>query len=302
MKKLLFLLLCVSSIFAQTRVSTLAGTTSGNYVENIGYLDGSPAMFNQPTAITVLPNGNVYTLDIEVPAIRQILPNGFTSLFSGNKDFVSPSYVGHGNINGSISQARFNNPTGLASDNQSNIYVADWGNKSIRKITNGTVSTIVSGLISPKCLCLDSNGNMYIGDGSRVVRATQSGVITVVATGFNEITGITIDNSNNVYVADGLVKRINLSNNSVSAVNIVGLTFAYDVKWSTNLYVSDSGGNVIYKDGVVFAGNGLPRFRDGLVGPTRFSASFYNQRAIAVLNGKVYVADTNNHRIRIVTP
>jgi len=74
-----------------------------------------------------------------------------------------------------------------------------------------------------------------------------------------------------------------------------------------NYYVTDSAVHQVKKIDAnaivtVYAGNGIGTFRDGFTGPLKINASFYNPQGIAIdSNGNLYVADTNNQRVRKIS-
>ena len=105
-------------------VTTFAGT---GYV---GYADGQAeaSMFNSPMGIAVDSKDNVYVADQNNRVIRKITPAGEVSTVAGK-----PGYVG--NSNGLGSQATFYLPSGLAIDKEDNLYVADYSNHSVRKLS-----------------------------------------------------------------------------------------------------------------------------------------------------------------------
>jgi len=148
-----------------------------------GFTNGvmGAARFDNPTAIDIDGDGNLYVTDTLNNAIRKITPDGMVSTIAGSSSGAS------GNQDGSASQARFNDPSGIAVDSNGVIYVADTGNNVIRKIENGRVSTITEEgeLDSPIGLCW-ANGVLFIADsGSHTIKAiTRSGnVITVAGSG-----------------------------------------------------------------------------------------------------------------------
>ena len=156
-------------------VSTVAGLAGLS-----GTTDGvaANARFNHPFALTVDSGGNIYVSDTANNAIRKITPDGAVTTIAG-----LPGYAG--NTDGNGDSARFSAPQGLATDAAGNIYVADTGNNSIRKITpTGTVATlpiptVITGdkttngapLNSPDGLAVDSAGNIYVADtGNHCIR------------------------------------------------------------------------------------------------------------------------------------
>lgn len=130
-----------------------------------GFADGaaSTARFNGPYGLAVDGQGNVYVADEENEAIRKITPAGLVSTIAGNG--VA------GMVDGPVNVAQFNSPTGVAVDEQGNVYVADRGNNRVRKIsTAGIVSTMTgngnSALFNnPTGLAIDKKGQyLYITD------------------------------------------------------------------------------------------------------------------------------------------
>ena len=135
----------------------------------------------------------------------------------------------------------------------------------------------------PFGLVIDKQGNTYVADGgenNKIRKITPEGVVTSFA------------GSKEAY-ADGLSASAAFNTPSGLAIDDVG-----------NIYVADTGNNVIRKitpQGKVstLAGNGKAGFLDG----KSTEAQFNGPIGVAVdKTGKVYVADTYNDRIRVVTP
>jgi NHL repeat len=140
------------------------GTTDGT---------GAAARFLYPLGIATDSAGNVYVADNASHTIRKITPAGEVSTFAGTAG--NP-----GSADGTGAAARFDFPVGLATDNADDVYVADTGNNTIRKITPaGVVSTLAG-----------TAGYSGSADG------------TGGAARFYVPYGITVDNAGNVYVAD----------------------------------------------------------------------------------------------------
>lgn len=218
----------------------------------------------------------------------------------------TPGYAGDG---GAPSLAEFDQPFGLWFAN-GNLYIADQVNDRIRYVSSGNTTTLAgdgsSGfagdsftavdaeLYAPTGVTVDSTGNLYIGD-------TQNNVVRIV----NNTTGIitTFAGSNVLgagYNGDGAgAPDAQLSSPSGLAFDSAG-----------NLYIADSGNNVIrlvygphssqILDNIAtFAGNSTPDFAgDG--GPA-LSAEMNHPTAIMFdHSGNLYIADTLNHRVRVV--
>lgn len=119
------------------KVSTYAGGQSG-YDDGIG----TAARFNSPIGIAVDGAGNVFVSDTGNHTIRMILPSQQVITIAG-----LPQHIGSADGTMQNADSRFSYPNGLTTDNVGNVYVADNGNSTIRKIArDGTtvrVSTVV---------------------------------------------------------------------------------------------------------------------------------------------------------------
>ena len=193
---------------------------------------GPAARFNYPSGIAADNLGNVFVADTQNHTIRKVTLAGVTTTIAG-----SPGQVG--SANGAGGSARFDVPTGIAVDLSGNLYVADYGNSTIRKLVPSgggyTVSTLagipgVTGLIngstakatfsSPYGLAVDTQGNVYVADtGNAVVRKiTPAGTVSTLISNSYVITtngnfgytnkffetpmGIAVDTFGNIYVSD----------------------------------------------------------------------------------------------------
>ncbi|ABG60028.1 T9SS type A sorting domain-containing protein [Cytophaga hutchinsonii] len=193
--------------------------------------------------------------------------------------------------------AEFYGLSGLAFDNSGNLIVAGYQDHSIRKVNpSGIVSTIAgngtSGLIDatgsaarfnlPAAVVLDAAQNIYIADnGNHCIRKiTPAGVV------------ITFAGSGTAGSNDGTGTAAQFNNPYGMAIDASG-----------NLYVADSGNNLIRKitsSGVVttIAGNTTPGYVDG----TGTAARFYLPVNITLdVSGNFFITDNRNHRIRKMT-
>jgi sugar lactone lactonase YvrE len=184
-----------------------------------GYVNGvdSLAEFNNPQGVAVDASGNVFVADRSNNLIRKITPAGVASNFAGS----GAAYY----YNSTTNLSSFNGPKGVAVDASGNVYVADAGNYSIRKITAAGTATTIAGspvqttiIGSPAGISVDSQGNLYITDqGGRILEITASNILYTlagtantsgfvdgngVAAKFYSPQGLTIDNKGNIYVAD----------------------------------------------------------------------------------------------------
>ena len=261
-------------------VTTLAGSTAG-------FADGTGAnaQFNAPYGITVDALGNVFVADRNNNKIRKISPTGVVTTIAGST---------RGFADGAGTVAQFSSPSDLAIVADGTIYVADSNNHSIRKISSAGVVSTIAGSTSgftdgigtaakfnlPHGLVVDRFENIYVADtyNNRIRKITPSGVVTTIAgstLGFTDGTvtaaqfnfpwGISIDARDNLYIADRLNNRIRKISSTGVVTTIAGST----------LGLTDSSGT---------------------------AAQFNSPSAISIdSEGKMYVADLGNNRIRKIT-
>jgi sugar lactone lactonase YvrE len=136
----------------------------------------TPELTN-PWGIAVDAAGTLYVTNLGTHSVATISPNGtVTTLAGGVRGFAD----------GTGAQARFDLPSGITVDGAGNVYVADFGNNMIRKITPaGAVSILVpvsAGLVSPSGIVAESDGDLYVSDYNHMIyRVTSTGVVTAVA-------------------------------------------------------------------------------------------------------------------------
>ena len=126
-------------------MTTLAGTT---YASNTSGMssgckredgDGAVAHFCQPVGLVVDAAENVFVVDRDNESIRKITPAGVVSTLAGSSTGRSGFVDGRGGV------AAFFQPSGLALDASGNLFVADEGNRRLRKIAPDGLVTTLSG-------------------------------------------------------------------------------------------------------------------------------------------------------------
>lgn len=229
--------------------STLFVTTVAGSSTEAGAKDGKgpDARFNQPQGIVVDKSGNIYVADMNNFSIRKIDTTGLVTTLAG------PLSSEAGYINATGEAARFYMPIGITIDNNGFLYVGDYWNARIRKVSPfGAVTTFagnsylnpyegqVDGDISvatfnrPMGLVADAQNNIYVADvnNSRIRKITQNGSVSTLGSSdyynsgyrdgpiatalFNAPFAMAIDPSNNLYVIDGQMQYIRkISSNGV---------------------------------------------------------------------------------------
>ncbi len=184
----------VSPVGTNWVVTTFAGTTGAL---GYGFNDGTngTAQFANPWGIAADNSGNIYVTDIGAQTIRKIVLNGTNRVVTT----IAGTAVQLGSVDANGTAARFQLPEGASVDSAGNLYVADFGNNTIRKMTpTADVTTLagqaggpgsVDGLGNaaqfkiPHGAAVDSAGNAYIGDTSNhtIRKITPAGLVTTVA-------------------------------------------------------------------------------------------------------------------------
>jgi sugar lactone lactonase YvrE len=257
---------------------------------------GAAALFNFPAGLATDAAGNVFVADSN-NLIRMVTPAGVVSPVSGTAGVA-------GSANGPGANALFNNPGALALDGQGNLYVADTGNNTIRKLAPSqgawTVSTLAgtagttgstngtgpaASFNNPAGLAVDGSGNLFVADtGNQILRKiTPLGVVTLFA-GTAGVTG----------AADGTVAAASFRSPYGLAVNGSGTVYAADF-YNNTIRAIDPSGSVS-----TLAGRpGAPGFRDG----PGLAAWFNHPGRLAVdAAGNAYVPDSYNNVLRKITP
>ena len=294
----------IRKVTAAGVVSTIAG-----FAGSPGSADGtnSAARFAFPTGIAVDNAGNLYVADRNnstIRKIRQAGTNWVVSTFAGQPG-------AYGTNDGPGTTARFGadgrgGPAGVAVDSQGNLYVSDFGNNTIRKISAAGQVTTIAGqpdpynpvsvdgtnngahFSNPQGVAVAADGSVYVVESSLIRKVTPMGndwVVTTIAGSstnsqgyadgtngaakFFDAYGVAVDGMGGIYVAD-------VNNHRIRKITPVG----------TDWVVSTLAGTAV-------AGSG-----DG----TGTNALFFSPHGVAVDgSGNVYVADTVNNTIRKVT-
>jgi sugar lactone lactonase YvrE len=210
----------------------LAGTTGGP-----GYSDGigESARFCRPLDVTTDTNGTVYVSDRQNHTIRKVTPAGVVSTLAGKPGV-------YGSADGSGATARFCSPAGIAVDGAGQVFIADSGNFTLRRISSaGAVTTLAGspgqtghvdgtgsaarfGDLGP--MIVDSAGIIYVIDRYSVYKGpswmgirkiTPDGVVTTVnlvdasnaPLTLNVPSALAIDGAGQIYLADSLYGTAN---------------------------------------------------------------------------------------------
>ena len=169
---------------------------------------------SQPTGVATDVSGNVYIADTGNNLVRKYSNGGVTTTVAGAASGGIAQY------SGVATQTLLSAPTGVAVDTSGNLYIADYGNNLVRKVTNGALTSPLQQVSGPVGIAVDAAGDFFVmAWGSDVVgEYTVGGVVSVVAgnnsfgyTGdggsavnaeLNSPSGVAVDPSGNIYIAD----------------------------------------------------------------------------------------------------
>ncbi len=280
-------------------IITVAGNgTAGYSGDNAA---GTSAELNNPMGVTVDSAGNFYIADSANNVIRKVTPGDQISTVAGSNALGA----GFSGDTGAPLSAQLNGPSAVALDAAGNLYIADTGNNRIRKVNFATnVITTVAG----------SGGTTYSGDG---LPATDAAL--------NAPRGLAFDAAGNLYIADSgnqAVRMVSAATQIISTFAGTGvLGFSGDGGQATkaqlnyplgvaldsagNLYIADSQNFRIRKvvSGTIttIAGTGQPGYGgDGLYSTS--SLFTFPASVLVDPSGNVYVGDTGNNVVRLLTP
>ena len=222
-------------------ITTFAG--GGNPIPpDVG--DGGPATSARvalPDGVAVDGSGNVYIADRDQMRVRKVNAAGIITTIAGN------GTQGDGGDGGPATSAQLRFPHGLAVDALGNVYIADYANQRVRKVSTAGIITTVAGtgaICSPNFVCgdggsqatsatlqsptgvaLDAQGSLYIVMASRVRKVDSAGIITtitsahdpgpypgdglpaIVAKTFGPY-GVAVDGQGSLYIAEAYGSRV----------------------------------------------------------------------------------------------
>ncbi|TFH38396.1 MAG: hypothetical protein E4G95_03650, partial [Bacteroidia bacterium] len=240
-------------------------------------------LFSEPFGMCSDNEGNLYIADAGHNQVKKVTPDGIVTVFAGT------GVAGYND--GAAESATFNYPSGICSDREGNFFVAGFGGQNIRKISrDGTVTTIAGTgeegyrdgtgsealFSSPRGICIDSHGNLYVGDcwNHRIRKISPDGIVSTFAGGgrrgelvvndwrdgkdtsarFDAPCGMAIDTGDNIYVADAnnnCIRKISPDGTVTTLAGIAGRRESRDgiygmsvLNCPTELVVSGTG--IIY--------------------------------------------------------
>jgi len=276
-------------------ITTVAGTGAAGYSgDNV---PASTAQLNSPQGVVVDPAGNVYVADKNNQRIRKFTVGGTISTIAGT------GVTGATGDGAAATKATLTYPLAVALDSAGNLYLDDESSQ-VRMVNTAGIILHIAGtgaagysgdsgpastaqLSEPQGLAVDAQGNLYIADefNYRVRKVNIGGIITTYAGG-------------NGFGSTG-------DGNPATSAQLSG-PVGVAVDYHTNLYIADLSGKVrvVNSGGIIntAAGTGAFPLADGPAGLAQFSEPWGLARDIYPGNpGNLYIADTQNDRLRQIT-
>jgi NHL repeat-containing protein len=190
---------CIRKITPAGIISTYAGNTIRGY-----YGDGGPALgaeFNGLLGLATDAVGNLYICDAENHCVRKVYTSGVITTIAG---MGIPGYNGDGI---SANAALLNHPTGVFVNNAGEVFIADYGNNRVRKISTGGIISTVAGtaiegyngddrlattaqLNHPIGMVMDNNNNLFISDldNVRIRKVSDEWMVSFLGGHFQNLT------------------------------------------------------------------------------------------------------------------
>ena len=288
---------CVRRIDRDTGViTTVAGTGS------VGYSgDGGPATqatFNEPYSLEIDGNGDIYIVDRLNAVVRKV--DGSSGVITTVAGTGEPGYGGDG---GPGSQAQLREPNDCFLDGRGGLLIADIQDQRIRRLdlASGIITTfagngekvrggdggpaINASILGSRAVCMDSKGNTYIAEreGNGVRKVDANGVMSTLAgTGERGYTG---DGGPALTATWGAPKAIRCDGNDNIVVVDTENHAIRRIDASTGIVTTIAGGRL---GGEGDGGNATD------AGMDRPHGCCLDQE------GNLYIADSNNHRVRVV--
>ncbi len=215
-------------------ISTFAGNGTLGFSGDGG--QATAAEMSYPGALGIDASGNVYFGDNLNNVVRKITPAGIITTVAGNH-LLGGGYSGDG---GQATAAELDGPQAVVFDKNGNMYIPEYGNNVVRKVSvSGVITTIAGNQLA---------GNGYSGDGGQATDAE-----------LDRPEGIAFDASGNMYIADG-------QNDVIRKVNTSGIISTYAGIYPGGNFSGDGGqataAELSYPIGIVIDGGGYMYIAD----------------------------------------
>jgi NHL repeat len=261
-------------------ITTINSVASAN---GVGFGDEGPvvdATFDKPTALAFGPDGRLYVCDSNRSRVRVIDTQGTIHAFAGS------GIAGMGAIGGLATTTAINTPTGVSVAPDGTVFIADSLNNLVRRVRDGFMTTAASGFNYVSSIAAGKDGSVYFTDyhNNRVERIGVDGVVTTFAGGGTA------------------VGYLPFGDGGPAANAVLNQPDGVAVAPDGTLYIADKADNMIRHvkaDGTIETVAGTGVNGSGLDGLAAAKTALNLPRGLGVgPDGSLYIADTNNQRIR----
>ena len=207
--------------------------------------------FNGKTAAVI--NASSTQLQVTVPSL---CGTGKINVSTNGTTATGPIFTYDTTFNLATFATGLNNPQYLTIDGGGNLYVTNFGNGTIAKISSaGVVSTFTGGLNQAEGITIDANNNIYVATNnnlnqSPILKITPSGTVDTFAIVTGYVYGLTIDNSGNLYAANagtGAISKITGSGTVSTFAGGMPSVTGIAVSSNGNLYATATTNGAVYK-------------------------------------------------------
>jgi len=305
-------------------IQTVAG---GGSIPAATTSEGSEAtalQFKSPRNVLADPNGGFYFSDFDAHRVYFVDTRGVLSIFAGTGN------PGYGADNIPAERSALRNPAGLAFEPQGGVVIVESGALRLRRVARGIATSYLTEalraypLYSPTGIAFDLAGNLYIADAraTGALKRTPQGEVTALPLSGRAVAAHPAGGA--VYAWNATVYRVDFANKlSLTAGSPSGAAevtgdgsaaadarlespagLAYDKEG--NLYIADEKAHRVRRvtpSGLIttFAGTGKPGYAGN--GGLAAKAALHTPRGLAFdALGNLYIADSGNHAVRVVTP
>lgn len=189
-------------------------------------------------------DGNVYIAEAQAHRVRQITPAGVIRTVAGT------GVAGYSGDGGPAAQAQLASPYGLAVDGSGNLFIADLGNRRVRRVTrDGVISTVAADTAfrAPRNLAVDGSGVLYVADFESGSVYRIGSTVAVVAV-LKAPAGLALDRNGTLFIGETgthLVRK--LENGVVRTVGTVAAPTGLAFDAAGTLHVADANGGGIFR-------------------------------------------------------
>jgi uncharacterized protein (TIGR03437 family) len=324
----------IRQVNASGVINTIAGNGTAGFAGDGSSPTASATELNSPSGMAFDSNGNLYIADTDNFEVREIAGGKISTLAGDNG-----KGAGYSGDMAAATSAQLWNPSGVAVDSAGNVYIADPFNNIVRVVceTQAPYACTNNAFVGTDGYIVWAAGDINTFAGSDVNACTASGLCGAGYIGdggpapgalLNNPAYVLLDASGNLYISDSGNNAIRVANTTTGIINTIAggggslaAGYAGDGGPATqavlnnpkglaldsygNLYIADTENSVIRMvepNGTIttIAGTGIPG-ASGDGGPAT-SAQLNFPSGVAVNNGNIYIADTANNVVRMLTP